>query len=632
VAGPCRGGPATEYSAVTGFHVLLPLVLVILAACAALAWVHRRHSVALRTFERQAATLAEQAALLDLAHDAILVWDLQTGSIQFWNRGAEQLYGWSEAEVLGRTPQAVLKTAFPKQLAEINAELVRTGRWEGELVHTRRDGSPVVVASRWALKLDRGGTPSAVIGINSDISSRKRAEAALEHQALHDALTGLPNRTLFGDRLERAVAHAERRKHLVAVLFLDLDNFKVINDSLGHQSGDAMLVEVAARLKSCVRAADTVARLGGDEFTILLEDLDTEAEAEHIAERIGQVLRGPFLVGDREVFISGSVGLALSAPWRVTSDSLATGAPARVNSDGLLRNADIAMYRSKVAGKARHSVFDSGMNKLAVERLELETDLRQALANGQLLVYYQPILSLVDGRVAEVEALLRWDRPGHGLVGPTTFIPIAEETGLIVPIGRWVLEQACAQAAAWHAAFPSDPPLVMSVNLSARQFQDPGLLADIHRALRTSGLDPRALKLEITESVAMHDIDATVAKLEVLRATGIQLAIDDFGTGYSSLAYLKRLPVDSLKIDRTFVEGLGHDMLDAAIVQTVVTLARTLQLNVVGEGIESQAQAAQLRALGCHSGQGFLFARPEPAEVISRHLREQSSSASRHAA
>ena len=612
--------------------MLLPLVVVIVTGLALLAWVQRRHAAGLHKLARQAATLAEQAELLDLAHDAILVWDLQTGAIQFWNRGAEQLYGWSRAEVLGRTPQAVLNTAFPRQLAEINAELVRNGRWEGELVHTRRDGTPVVVASRWAIKLDRSGVPSAVIGINSDISSRKRAEAALEHQALHDALTGLPNRTLFGDRLERALAHAERRQQLVAVLFLDLDNFKVINDSLGHQSGDALLGEVAARLTSCVRATDTVARLGGDEFTILLEDLETEAEAEQIAERIGEVLQAAFFVGDREVFVSASVGLALSAPWRVSADGAEAHASSRADSDGLLRNADTAMYRSKVAGKARHSVFDSGMNQVAIERLELQTDLRQALANDQFLVYYQPILSLADGRVAEVEALLRWDRPGHGVVGPTKFIPVAEETGLIVPIGRWVLEQACAQAAAWHAQFPSDPPLVMSVNLSGRQFQDPGLLADIHHALQASGLDPRTLKLEITETVAMHDIDATVAKLEALREAGIQLAIDDFGTGYSSLNYLKRLPVDALKIDRTFVEGLGHDMLDAAIVQTVVTLARTLQLSVVGEGIESQAQAAQLRALGCDSGQGFLFARPEPAELISRRLREQSGQAERLAA
>jgi diguanylate cyclase (GGDEF)-like protein/PAS domain S-box-containing protein len=599
--------------------VLLPLVVVILAACAALVWVHRRHRATLRKFERQAATLAEQAELLDLAHDAILVWDLHSGSIQFWNRGAEQLYGWGEAEVLGRTPQAVLHTTFPLPLSEINAELVRAGCWEGELVHTRRDGRPVVVASRWALKRDRSGTPSAVIGINTDITSRKEAEAALEHQALHDPLTGLPNRTLFGDRLERAVAHADRRHQHLAVLFLDLDHFKVINDSLGHHAGDALLVEVAARLTSCVRGADTVARLGGDEFTILLEDLETEAEAEQVVERIGEVLRAPFRVGERDIFINASIGLALGAPQLTAPGSL-------------LRDADIAMYRSKTAGRARHSIFDSGMSRVATERLELENDLSRALAVGQLRLHYQPILSLLDGRVTEVEALLRWDRPGYGPVGPATFVPIAEETGLIVPIGRWVLNQACAQAAAWQAEFPSDPPLVMSVNLSARQFQDPGLLADIRRALDTTGLDPRQLKLEITESVAIQDIDATVATLQALKAVGIQVAVDDFGTGYSALNYLKRLPVDTLKIDRSFIEGVGQDRLDAAIVQSVVALARTLELSVVGEGIESQAQAARLRALGCDSGQGFLFARPEAPEAISNLLRARDSARTRHAA
>ena len=593
--------------------MLLPLVLVILAACAALAWADQRHRAALRSFERQAATLAEQAELLDLAHDAILVWDLHSGSLQFWNRGAEQLYGWPAADVLGRTPQAVLHTTFPMPLSDINAELVRAGCWEGELVHTRRDGRTVVVASRWALKRDRGGAPSAVIGINTDITSRKAAEAALEHQALHDALTGLPNRTLFGDRLERAVVHADRRHQQVAVLFLDLDNFKVINDSLGHHAGDALLVEVAARLTSCVRGADTVARLGGDEFTILLEDLETEAEAEQVAARIGEVLRTtPYRVGDRDIFISASIGVAL-------------GAPSRTAPESLLRDADIAMYRSKSAGKARHSMVDSGMNRVASERLELEHDLRQALALGQLRVDYQPILSLLDGQVTEVEALLRWDRPGHGVVGPATFIPVAEETGLIVPIGRWVLDQACAQAATWQAEFPSNPPLVMSVNLSARQFQDPGLLADIRRTLHATRVDPRGLKLEITESVAMQDIDASVATLRALKAAGIRVAIDDFGTGYSALNYLKRLPVDTLKIDRSFVEGLGRDRLDAAIVQSVVALARTLELSVVGEGIESQAQAAKLRALGCDGGQGYLFARPEPAKAITTLLRARAT-------
>jgi diguanylate cyclase (GGDEF)-like protein/PAS domain S-box-containing protein len=569
--------------------------------------------------ERQAARLADKAELLDLAHDAILVWDLKTGAIQFWNRGSERMYGWERAEVIGRTPQQILQTRFPMPLSEINTELVGAGRWEGELVHTRRDGTPVVVFSRWSIKLDAEGAPSAVVGINTDVTRRKQAEAALEHQALHDALTGLPNRTLFHDRLERAVAHADRRHLRVAVLFLDLDNFKVINDSLGHHAGDNLLVEVASRLKGCIRGGDTVARLGGDEFTILLEELENEAEAAQVAERIGESLRAPIVVGDREVFVSASIGLALSAPKRTHPDSL-------------LRNADIAMYRSKAAGKARHSIFDAGMKQLAIERLELETDLRQALALGQFRLHYQPIHSLEDGQFTEVEALLRWERPGHGLVNPSVFIPIAEETGLIVPIGRWVLQQACEQAAAWQAEFACEPPLVMSVNLSARQFQDPGLMSDIEQTVRGAGLDPHSLKLEITETVALHDVEATVAKLQALKAAGIQLAIDDFGTGYSSLGYLKRFPVDTLKIDRSFVEGLGDDTQDAAIVQSVVALARTLHLRVVGEGIESQAQAAQLRALGCDGGQGYLFARPQPAEQIGNLLREQAGPTLRRAA
>jgi diguanylate cyclase (GGDEF)-like protein len=426
---------------------------------------------------------------------------------------------------------------------------------------------------------------------------------------LHDVLTGLPNRALFQDRLGHALTQADQRARLVAVLFLDLDNFKVINDSLGHQAGDALLVEVARRLRTCLRAGDTVARQGGDEFTVLLQDIADESEANLVAERIGDALGTPFRLGDREVFVSASIGLALSTTAWTPPDSL-------------LRNADIAMYRSKAAGKARHSVFDSGMRQLAMDRLEAETDLRQALAREQFRIHYQPILDLSDGSIVEVEALLRWERPGHGLMAPLTFIPLAEETGLIVPIGRWVLQEACRQAKVWNLQFPSVPPLVMSVNLSARQFQDPGLVSDIKQAIQDNSLDSRALKLEITESVAMQDIDATVVKLDALKALGIQLAIDDFGTGYSSLGYLKRFPVDTLKIDRSFIERIGLDIQDAAIVQSVVALAKTLHLSVVGEGIESPAQAAQLRALGCDRGQGFLFARPQSAEAITTLFRQ----------
>jgi diguanylate cyclase (GGDEF)-like protein/PAS domain S-box-containing protein len=594
--------------------VTLLLTLVISAAALApitilLLVLYRRLAVSLHQVKRQAATLAEQAKLLDLAHDAILVWDLKTGAIRFWNRGSEELYGWSSEDVLGRTPQAVLQTHFPRPLAEINAELIRTRHWEGELIHTRRDGTSVVVASRWALQTDDDGQPRAVLGINSDITSRKDAEAALEHQALHDSLTGLPNRTLFRDRLERALAIADRHDRSVAVLFLDLDNFKIINDSLGHQAGDSLLVEVAQRLRDCLRTSDTVARLGGDEFTLLLAEISHEAEAQIVAERIGRALRQPVRIGERDVFVSASIGVALSVPRRT-------------HVDGLLRNADVAMYRSKAAGKARHSMFDAEMNRLAMDRLELETDLRQALANGEFKIYYQPIHTLADGRLTEVEALLRWDRPGHGLMSPAAFIPLAEETGLVVPIGRWVINEACRQARAWNTAYRSE--LIMSVNLSARQFQDPALLSDIEAAIAETGLDPRNLRLEVTETVAMHDVEATVSKLQALKGLGIQLAIDDFGTGYSSLGYLKRFPVDSLKIDRSFIEGLGVDVQDTAIVQSVVALAKVLRLTVVGEGIENAAQAAHLEAIGCEHGQGYLFARPQPAESLALLLGESA--------
>lgn len=585
----------------------------------------------LMAFKRQTAVLAEHAELLDLAHDAILVWDLKTGEIRFWNHGAVELYGWTRAETLGRTPQAILKTQFPLPLAAINAELVRSGRWEGELIHTRRDGTPLIMASRWALKRDRQGQPVAVLGINTDITSRKHTEEALERQALHDALTGLPNRALFQDRLNRALALADRAEAGVAVLFLDLDNFKLVNDSLGHQAGDLVLAEVAQRLKACMRPSDTVARLGGDEFTILLEDIEQGSDALNVARRIAEELKTPIQVLEREVFVTASIGIALSTLRAGGSDialsSLRAGGP-----DNLLRDADIALYQAKGAGKARCSVFDTGMNELALERLELETDLRNALELGQLRIHYQPIWSLTDGEPIEVEALLRWERPGHGLVPPARFIPVAEETGLIVPIGRWVLEEACRQGQIWNAQRLSAAPLIISVNLSARQFQDPGLLEDILSAAKLAHFDLSKLKLEITESVAMQDVEASASKLEELKALGVQLAIDDFGTGYSSLNYLKRFPVDTLKIDRSFVEKLGHDLDDAAIVQSVVALAKALRLNVVGEGIETRAQAAELRALGCDRGKGYLFARPLAADALTRLLNERHAGVIRRVA
>jgi diguanylate cyclase (GGDEF)-like protein len=433
----------------------------------------------------------------------------------------------------------------------------------------------------------------------------------LRYLAETDPLTGLLNRTLFLDHLEQALARAERSQRPVGVLFMDLANFKVINDSLGHQGGDVLLLEIARRIRECVRDKDTVARLGGDEFTVLVEDIDGEDEATALAERLAVTLRQPVLMDERAVFISASVGVALSRPGRDGSESL-------------LRNADMAMYQAKRNGKARHAVFDQSMEDRALARLELETDLRRALERDEFEVHYQPIMALAAGHIAEVEALVRWEHPLRGQISPDEFIPLAEETGLIVALGQWVLEQACCQAASWRETFPDDP-LVMSVNLSGRQFQQSSLVADISQVLVRSRLPASALKLEITESVIMQDAEATILALCQLKRLGTRLAIDDFGTGYSSLSYLKRFPVDTLKVDRSFVKGLGHDSMDSAIVRSVVALAKALDLDVTAEGIETTAQRAELLALGCDRGQGYLFARPLPDAGIAALLAGSTS-------
>ena len=433
---------------------------------------------------------------------------------------------------------------------------------------------------------------------------RKRAEVELLRLALHDTLTGLPNRALFLDRLEVALARARRVDAGVAVLFVDIDRFKVVNDSLGHQAGDRLLTLVAARLSEQVEPGDTVARFGGDEFALLCTGIRAEPDAVRVAQRVAQAVSAPFTLDETEVFLTTSVGIAMSDPTHQS-------APA------LVRDADAAMHRAKERGRSRHELFDQVMRTAAMRRLETENALHRALQRRELRLHYQPEISLDDGRVTGFEALVRWNHPHRGLLSPAEFIPLAEETGLIIPVGAWVIEEACGRVAQWRAARP-DADLAMSVNLSARQLAAPGLIEHVGTTLERHGLPADALVLEITESLVVAEDDRTRECFEQLRSLGVRIAVDDFGTGYASLAALKRFPADLLKIDRAFVAGLGPNGAEAdePIVAAVVGLARALKLTVIAEGVERPDQAAAVERLGCDLGQGFLYAPPMPAEAI----------------
>jgi diguanylate cyclase (GGDEF)-like protein len=425
------------------------------------------------------------------------------------------------------------------------------------------------------------------------LTDAKTVEDAM-HQAFHDSLTSLPNRALFVDRLEQGLKRGHRTRSPVAVLFLDLDSFKTINDSLGHAAGDDLLVAVAARLADCIRPGDTAARFGGDEFAVLLEDVGNAEAAERVAMRILYSLEAPFDVAGREVFISSSIGIALG-------DSPA---------DDPIRDADLAMYRAKAEGKGRYVVFEPGMHAAVMERLELEADLQRAVERDELLLHYQPVIDLVSGDIRGIEALVRWRHPVRGLVPPNAFIPLAEETRLMPQLGRWVLNEACRQGARWLTSCGLPEQFAVSVNISGRQLQSPGLVEDVAAALERANLAPEHLVLEITETVLMSDIEATIGKLKRLKALGVRLAVDDFGTGYSSLQYLRRFPIDILKIDKAFVDDIDGADADSTLARAIIDLGESFSLTVVAEGIEREAQRRRLLELGCGAGQGFLFTRP----------------------
>jgi diguanylate cyclase (GGDEF)-like protein len=481
--------------------------------------------------------------------------------------------------------------ASGREVADVEMDIVRDGRTVGTVVGY---AAPL---------FDEAGRPRGAIGASLEITERKRAEERLRNLADHDALTGLPNRLLLQDRLGLAVAQAHRHQKLLAVLFLDLDRFKVINDTLGHSVGDRLIHEVAGRLRTCLREGDTVARLGGDEFTLLLPDLRQAVDAVKVAKKVLDLVRMPFDIDGRELFVTASIGISL-----YPDDGH--------DAETLLKNADTAMYRAKEQGRDAYQLYTPAMNATALERLALESSLRKALTQNELVLYYQPILDQT-GRVHGVEALLRWRHPELGLVPPAEFIPLAEITGLILPMGPWVLRNACAQAWLWQERHAG---LSVAVNLSARQFQEPGLVGHITDALADTGLPPRLLELEITESNAMQNAQAAIQTLRELKALGVRISIDDFGTGYSSLSYLKRFPIDTLKVDQSFIRDIGADADDAAIATAVIALAHTLKLDVVAEGVETAGQRDFLAASGCDLMQGYLFSPPVTAEACGELL------------
>ena len=446
----------------------------------------------------------------------------------------------------------------------------------------------------------------AIANVLANAIERRAEEDRTRHEALHDPLTGLPNRTLFFDRLEHALGQAQRRGASVAVLFCDLDQFKLVNDSLGHAAGDELLAAVAPRLEQVLRPGDTVARFGGDEFAVLAEDVQTERDATRVAERIAEALTRPFIVRRQEHFVSASIGISISGPNN--------------EPEGLIRDADAALYRAKDRGRGGYEIFDDEMRARVIDHMQTENDLRRALQRQELELYYQPIISMRDRSIVSMEALLRWNHPERGLLAPAAFIPVAEESRVILPIGRWVLRDACRRAAAWQATQPDSAPIGVAVNLSARQLADPQLEQYVTEALESSGIDASTLRLELTESALIEDTPALERTLKRLKGLGVGLVLDDFGVGFSSLGYLKHLPLSAIKLDRSFVQDLAEGSQDVPIVRAVTDMAKALEMDVVAEGVETEEQLQAIEDLGCGFAQGFHFARPVPTSKVDALL------------
>jgi len=539
--------------------------------------------------------------------DGILAFD-RNGRFIVWNPALEQITGLKKSDVLGKEALEVFpilketrEDRFIHEALHGNAGVVK------DRVYRRSGGEASFLEGHYGPVLNEAGSIVGGFALIRDISERKRSEARLQQAVNFDALTGLPNRTLFLDRLAQAVARTFWRKRLVAVLLLNLNRFKLINDTLGHNVGDQLLKAVSERFVSCVRDGDTIARLGGDEFAVILEDIAVAQDVIVIIQKILEAFKKPFLSEGRELFADPSVGISL-----YPNDG--------EDVENLVKNADTAMSRAKELSKS-YQFFSPEMNAKATKRLVLESSLRRALERQEMLLHYQPRIDLSTGQITGMEALVRWQHPDLGLVPPAEFIPLAEETDVIIPLGEWVLRTACLQSKIWKRdGFRRIP---VAVNLSPRQLRHQDLVEVVERVLKETNLDPNHLELELTESVLLENIETTIGTLRQLQKMGIQIAIDDFGTGYSSLSYLKRFPITCLKIDRSFVADIPADPDNAAIVKAIITLAHSLNLKVIAEGVETMKQLEFLRSMGCHEMQGYLFSKPVPADQATPLLAEE---------
>ena len=561
-----------------------------------------------KRIEREVAEVLERlkfsAALLDQASDAIFVKNLQH-QIEFWNAGAERLFGWTASEVVGRSAAKLLDLG-PTFTDELIARLEEQEDFVTEIMARRKDGEVLDVLAHFTRVHDEKGKPRAIFTICTDITQTRRDRQRIHQLAFYDQLTQLPNRTLLTERVQRALASGRRHREYGALMFIDLDNFKNLNDTLGHAVGDELLKQVASRLQSSVRAIDTVARLGGDEFVVLLEELGKDAiraarQADTASRKVQSTLRQPFMLGEYAHLSTSSIGVSLFEGKTIGLDEL-------------LKQADIAMYEAKQAGRDGVRFFDPGMQQMVNERVLLENALRRAEIQDEFTLYYQPQWHR-DSSLAGFEALVRWNHPTRGLLEPAEFITAAEETGVILLLGRWVLDHACRQIAQWCAVYPT---VRVSVNISAAQLRNPAFVNEVREALRRHSASAACLSLELTESMLVSDVNLTIRKMRELKAMGVRIALDDFGTGYSSLSLLQRLPLDYLKIDSSFVHQMGQGIRESKMVQSIVSMGKNLELEIIAEGVETEGQQTLLETFGCDEFQGYLLGRSMPASEASQ--------------